>query len=98
MKIILTPPNADTPGFNKRAYQAAKFEDAFEKNKMTPDLYKEMCEFLAEFIEVEFAEGEKPLSKFEALWEQASENQMKALMSAVSGGSAPEVPPEKSES
>lgn len=96
MKIILNPPGPDTPGFNKRAFEAARFEQAFQNGAVTPELYKEMCQFLAQFITVEFVDGEPTLSNFEALWDGASENQMKELMGAVSGGSAPEVPPENS--
>ena len=58
---------------------------------------KEFIQFLCDFIVVEFADGETPISKFEALFKHATETQMMELMSAVGGGGADaKVPPEKS--
>lgn len=98
MKIILNPPDKKTPGYNKRAYQAAIFEEAMEKKQLTPALYKDLVTFLSEFVVIEYQDAAEPrVSNFDALWEHASEEDMEILMRAVSGGSAPVVPPEKSD-
>ncbi len=91
MKIVLNVPDRDTPGFAKRMYQAARFQRAAVENNITPELWKEMCELLSNFIKLEDApEG---MSNFDAIWEHASEAQITELVQRVSGGAPDIVPP-----
>jgi hypothetical protein len=97
MRIILTPPTADTPGFNYRSFMAIKFQEAAQSGTLTAVMYREFVEFLCDFVSVEFADKEPVISKFDALFKHATENQMKELMAAVGGGGAEaQVPPVKS--
>lgn len=87
--INIRTPDKNTPGFARRLYRAAHFSEQM-KTGFTPSLIEEMIDFLAEYIE-----GDKAAAK-EYLWD-CSETQFNEMISAVSGGSSDEIPPEKSE-
>ena len=87
MKIILTPPDKNSPGFNRRMYNAALIQEKMQAG-MTAALYKEFLEFLAGYITVEFAEGETPISNFEAMMDYATQDQTEALFAALQGDAA----------
>jgi hypothetical protein len=87
--VTIKIPDKNTPGFARRLYRAAQFQERVKSEGFTPDLVSGMIEFMADYIE-----GDKEQAK-EYLWD-CTEVQFNELLGAV-GGSAEQIPPPKSE-
>jgi len=85
--VTIKAPDKTTPGFARRLYKAAGFQERAKSGEFTPALMAEMIDFLSDYIE-----GDKAQS-IEYLWD-CTENQFMEIMGAVAGGSAEQVPPQ----
>lgn len=89
MEIKIKAPDAETPGFLRRARQATVFAERL-KSGPTPQLFDEMVAFLLPFV----VEPEGRDEACEALW-NASGKQFTDIMEAlVGGGASGSLPPE----
>jgi len=86
VKVVITPPGPQAPGFARRIRRAAYFQDAVSGGKITATLIDELVLFLADYCE-----GPRE-DVIEHLW-GCSQDQFMEILSAVAGGSGSEVPP-----
>lgn len=89
-KVNFQVPGKDSPGFMRRLYRAAKFQERVKEEGFTAEIVEDMINFLSDYIE-----GDKEQAKV-YLWD-CTENQFDELLGAVSGGSTEQIPPPKSE-
>jgi hypothetical protein len=87
MKVILNPPGPDTPGYNKRLMQIAKFEQIRDSKNFEAEIYEDFLKFLAQYIKIEFGKNEEKIPTEKFLLEICSENQMTEIINAVAGQS-----------
>lgn len=86
-QIVINIPTKETPGFARRLYKAANFQERVKSEGFTPALIEGMIDFLSDYIE-----GDKEQAKL-YLWD-CSESQFSELLGAVSGGSTEQIPPQ----
>jgi hypothetical protein len=87
IKLVLTVPGKDSPGFLRRLHKAASFQERIKTEGISPALVVGIVDFVSDYIE-----GEKESVK-DMLWD-CSENQFNEFMSAISGGGAEVIPPQ----
>jgi hypothetical protein len=87
IKLVLTVPGKDSPGFLRRLHKAASFQDRIKTEGVSPALVESIVDFVSDYID-----GEKESVK-ETLWD-CTENQFNEFMSAISGGGAEVIPPQ----
>lgn len=88
MQLVIKIPDKNTPGYPRRIHRALSFQKRM-KEEVSAELFEEMINFLAEYVE-----GDKTQAK-ESLWD-CTEDQFNEIITAVLGGGASEVPPPKS--
>lgn len=89
-EIRFAPPDADAPGYLKRAQRALAFEEMMASSEgMTVRLLDEMVDFLSTYISY----PENRDEAHEALME-ASQNQFNDLLASVVGASKKKLSPE----
>lgn len=95
MKLQITMPGMDEPGFLRRARQASVFRARLlqESKDPSPALFDEMVEFLLPYI----TEPTDKDAARDALWD-ASATQFSELMAAFNGKGEEAVPPPSGES
>jgi hypothetical protein len=88
--VTIKVPDKNSPGFARRLYRAAQFQERVKSEGFTAELITGMIDFLADYIE-----GDREQAR-EYLWD-CTELQFNELIGAVSGGSAEQIPPPKLE-
>lgn len=84
IKIKLTPPSKDAPGYLRRLDKTLSFQAAMKQAAATKeypaDLIKGIVEFLADYV----TEPADRSAAIEALWE-CTENQFTGMIDAITG-------------
>lgn len=84
--LVIKVPDKNTPGFARRLYRAAGFQQRVQSGEFSTELITDMIDFLSDYIE-----GDKEKGK-EYLWD-CTETQFNEMIAAVSGGGSNETPP-----
>ena len=94
IRLELTPPDKNAPGFLKRQHQLVQFmhklEEADRLKKFDPDMISDMVDFLAELV----VEPKDPEKAKEILW-NLSQVQYMEIMEQIQGAGSDLVPPTK---
>lgn len=79
-KLVFNIPDKDTPGFLRRTKQALEYKLELDQG-FTSEVLDKVINFLANYV----SEPVDRTEAIEALWD-ASESQIRELMSAIAGG------------
>jgi len=88
-RLLVHVPDADEPGYLRRARRALELKDQLEAGTMTAAVVDELVSFLSSYVAIEGSDGDPK----EVLYD-LSENQFKKVLDEVAGQEGKqEVPP-----